>query len=129
MKARIICSLAASLGVTTGWAHHSMNKYDFAISKQLNGTISEAKWMNPHCVMQLLVKTVDGDAETWRIEYGTPNLNTRNGWRRDEIKSGDKVSVVIRPMKNGAHEGTLVSLQRPDGRLLYGQGASHVSER
>jgi len=128
MKARIIWPLAASLSLTTGWAHHSMIKYDFALNKPLTGTIAEAKWVNPHCMMQLLVNATDGKSESWRIEYGTPNLNTRNGWRRDDIKPGDKISVVIHPLKNGEHEGTLVSLQRQDGHVLYGQGAAFVTE-
>jgi len=128
MKARIIWPVVASFSLTTAGAHHSMTKYDFALNRQLAGTVSEAKWMNPHCAMRLLVKTANGASESWHIEYGTPNLNTRNGWRRDDIKLGDKIAVVIHPLKSGAHEGTLVSLQHPDGRVLYGQGAPSVTE-
>ena len=42
-----------------------------------------------------------GGANEWDIEGGTPGGLRRNGWSRDVLKPGEKVSVRIHPMKDG----------------------------
>jgi hypothetical protein len=56
------------------------------------------------------------------IEGGTPGNLRRQGWSRDVVKPGDKISVVIRPLKNGDNGGQLISAKKGDGTAIGGQG-------
>jgi hypothetical protein len=42
----------------------------------------------------------------------------RAGWRASTVKAGDKVSIVLRPMKSGDPGGLFVSITLPDGRVM-----------
>jgi uncharacterized protein DUF6152 len=48
----------------------------------------------------------------------SPGASYREGWRPGSLKAGDKVTVVINPVRNGAHGGQLVSATDPAGRSL-----------
>ena len=52
---------------------------------------------------------------------GSPQSMARNGWRSNIIKAGDKVTVVLNPLKSGEFGGIFVSLTLPDGRTLGGR--------
>jgi Family of unknown function (DUF6152) len=83
-------------------AHHSYAMFDQQTNVTIEGTVKEVKWTNPHIWIQVLVKDVSSDAEVeWSIEGGSPNILTRGGWTRNALKAGDKVEVVIHPIRNG----------------------------
>jgi hypothetical protein len=50
----------------------------------------------------------------------SPQNLIRLGWKRITIKSGDKVSVVVHPLRDGKPGGSFVSITLPDGRTLTG---------
>jgi hypothetical protein len=56
-----------------------------------------------------MVKDASGKDVEWSVEGGSPNGLARQGWKATSIKPGDKVSVVIHPLKDGAAGGSLVS--------------------
>ena len=45
----------------------------------------------------------------------------RNGWRSTILKPGDKVTVVVNPLKSGEFGGIFVSMMLADGRKLGGR--------
>jgi hypothetical protein len=55
------------------------------------------------------------------VEYGiegaAPNTLLRAGWKRDAIKSGDRVKVKIHPLRNGDPGGSLMAIS-VNGRAL-----------
>jgi hypothetical protein len=59
--------------------------------------------------------------DRWGVELGSPQSMARNGWRSNIIKAGDKVTVVVNPLKSGEFGGIFVSLTLPDGRTLGGR--------
>jgi hypothetical protein len=52
-------------------------------------------------------------------------MMTRAGWKSSTLKPGDKVTLVMHPLKSGKPSGSLVSVMVPDGRVL-GPGAGEV---
>lgn len=99
-------------------AHHSTAAYDFTKSETLEGTVRSFQWANPHNYIQLVVTDAKGAKKEWSIEAGTPATATRQGWNRNVLKPGDKVTVVIAPMRDGSPGGTLRTIRLADGTTL-----------
>ena len=97
-------------------AHHSFAMFDKSKTLALKGTVKEFQWVNPHTWIQLDVPDAKGAQVEWRIEGRSPNVLSRRGWRRDLIKPGDKVTVVVYPLKDGTAGGAAVRLILPNGQ-------------
>jgi hypothetical protein len=99
-------------------AHHSSAGIDQTKSVTLNGTVKEFRWGNPHAWIDLDVTNAKGTVDTWSLEMTAPSFLVRAGWKATTLKSGDKVSVVARPMRDGSPGGLFVSVTLADGRTL-----------
>jgi hypothetical protein len=91
--------------------------FDQAKAVTLHGTVKQLQWTNPHCYLQVLVPTRNVTAE-WSIEMHSPLAMYRVGWRPGSYRPGDKVTVVINPLKNGANGGRLLTATDAGGRTL-----------
>jgi hypothetical protein len=120
--------LSSALLVTTATVallgHHSPVMFDRSVRKTLVGTVVEFAWMNPHASIQLDVPKEGGGTDRWGVELGSPNSMVRNGWRASTLKPGDKVTVVVNPLKSGEFGGIFVSLTLADGRTLGGNAVN-----
>jgi Family of unknown function (DUF6152) len=108
-------SLAYS-GMTT--AHHSTGMFDQAKTIKLVGTVKQFQWTNPHSWIQLDVANAEGVKEEWSIEGNSPNQLIRLGWRPGTLKPGDTVTVLVKPMRDGAKGGMFVEITLADGTVL-----------
>lgn len=118
MSNRHILALMAACCVSgTAVAHHSGAMFDQERSVTLTGTVRDFQWTNPHCWIQL---TVGGGAsdEEWSVEMGAPLQLFQGGWRPSTLKPGDKIEVVIHPMRDGTKGGLFVSAKSLDGKAL-----------
>ena len=119
MKQRHILALFASTALPAlALAHHSGAMYDSNASVTVSGTITEFKWMNPHSSFKVDVVGADGKHEIWAVEMNAPQNLIPQGWKRTTLKEGDKVSVTLRPMRNGTPGGSFVSIVLADGSKL-----------
>jgi hypothetical protein len=91
--------------------------FDLKKSITLSGTVKEFQWTNPHCWIQLWVPTEEHQVE-WSIEMGAPIDLFRNGWKPRTLKPGDKVTVIIHPMRDGSNGGLFVSATASNGAPL-----------
>jgi hypothetical protein len=115
------CAVLA-LGARGAAAHHSFAAFDFERSVILTGTVKEFQWMNPHAWIQVLVP--DGDEQReWSIEAGSPNMMARQGWKSRTLTPGDKIALVMHPIRSGDAVGSLVSVTLADGTVLGPGGA------
>jgi hypothetical protein len=105
-------------------AHHSPVMFDRSVRKTLVGTVVEFAWMNPHASIQLDVPNDGGGTDRWGVELGSPNSMVRNGWRSSLLKPGDKVTVVVNPLKSGELGGIFVAITLADGRTLGGNAVN-----
>lgn len=100
-------------------AHHSFSMFDQSREVKLVGVVREFQFTNPHIWIQVLVPSGDNrEAAEWSIEGLSVNTARRLGWSRSSIKAGDRVTVVIHPVKNGQRVGALKSITLPSGRVL-----------
>ncbi len=122
MKPRHTVSLAAGLMAAAGLAsaHHSGAMFDSTRTQTISGTVTEFNWVNPHSSFKVEVTGADGKSVVWAIEMNTPQNLVREGWKRTTIKAGDKVTVVVRPLRDGQPGGSYVSIKLPDGTMLTG---------
>lgn len=118
--ALLVVSLLALAGAAApAFAHHSTAAYENEKTRTLSGTVSKVLWTNPHSYFDLVV-TEGGKKTTWSILSGTPTLNVRNGWKKDDVKVGDKVTIVVNPDRHGAPAGILMRVKLADGRTIKG---------
>ena len=82
MKFTRVIAAAALCAATSAplAAHHSASMFDDAKVVELNGTIKEMQWTNPHVWIQVVVDN-NGQKAEWSVEGGSPNTLSRNGWR------------------------------------------------
>lgn len=103
-------------------AHHSYAMFDMKKDVALEGTVSEFQWTNPHIWIDLVaIDKGTGQSTKWSIEGSAPTSLRAMGWRQDSLKQGDQVSLVVHPLKDGSHGGTLVKIL-VNGRELNTKG-------
>lgn len=99
-------------------AHHSGAMFNYTESVTLTGTVKAFQWTNPHCWIQVLVPDQNGEVE-WSVEMGAPIELFRGGWRPGTLGAGDRITVVVHPLRDTAARGGLyVSATRADGKPI-----------
>lgn len=109
---------AVLLAGGAAFAHHSAAGIDRTQSKTVTGVIKEFRWGNPHAWIDLDVANDKGTVDTWSIEMTSPTFLLRAGWKSSTLKSGDRVSVTVRPFRDGTPGGLFVSVTLPDGKVM-----------
>jgi len=102
-------------------AHHSFAMFDKSAETWLDGTVTAFQWTNPHTFIQVSVPRANGAVE-WSLEGGSPNILVRNGWKRTSLKAGEKVRVLIYPLRDGKPGGSFLEVHKTDGTVLYYHG-------
>ena len=120
MNLRGIVTVAAWAVVATAGldAHHSFAAFDRTKEVTVTGIVKEVQWNNPHAWIQVIATDAKGKQTEWGFECGSPNMMARTGWSRTTVKSGDKVTIVANPLKDGRPNASLVRITLPDGRVL-----------
>lgn len=78
-------------------AHHSRGNFDLDDVIELQGTVTEYTWRNPHTFVTLDVENDAGEVEEWLLELNSIAVLTGTGWTRDTIRVGDRVTVFGNP--------------------------------
>jgi hypothetical protein len=114
-----ICGSCAVLTlVAPASAHHSFAMFDRSTEIELEGEVKEFQWTNPHTWTQLLVEGEDGAVVEWSIEGGSPNGLTRQGWKRNSLQPGERITMTVNPLMNGRPGGSIVRAVKADGSVL-----------
>jgi hypothetical protein len=105
-------------------AHHAFAaEFDAAQPIELKGTITKAKWVNPHSWLFFDVKGADGKVTNWGVEFGAPNALANKGLSKSDLKQGDEVAIKGYRSKNGEAFGYSVFVTLADGRTFQTGGA------
>src|SRR5271163_2415829 len=99
-------------------AHHSFTMFDMSKRLTLTGTVTSFEWTNPHAYIEIDVPDEKGAVKHWSIEMGSPSILMQSGWKFNSIHAGDKLTLIINPMKSGQAGGFLSTATLPDGRVL-----------
>jgi hypothetical protein len=87
-------------------AHHSSAMYDQQHTLTLSGVVTQVRWTSPHVNVSVLTDGGRGlTGVAWVLEATSPGNLMRAGWTRTAIRVGDRVSVVVAPLRDGTHGG------------------------
>jgi Family of unknown function (DUF6152) len=128
---RLISSVALGLALALlsasapALAHHGfVVEFDEKKPVTLVGVVTKMEFMNPHIYLYVDVKAKDGKVTNWALEGGPPNVLYRQGWRKDTVKPGDRVTVKGYRARDGSNLASCTSVTFPDGReISAGPGA------
>lgn len=101
-------------GVLPTSAHHSFALFDITKTVALEGTVKKFEWTNPHSWITLEVAGPQSQADEWLIELPPAAVLAREGWNKNFVKVGERLSVHVNPLKNGGKGGSLESFTADD---------------
>jgi hypothetical protein len=117
-------SVASPTGVV--WAHHSGSEYDSSKSVEIEGTLVEVKWQNPHIHLRVRSGTdAQGKPMIWEIEGSSLSVMRRTNATPDGLKAGDKVRVAGDPSRRAPNRMFALNLLQANGTeiVLYPGGS------
>lgn len=101
-----LAGLAMLMLAAVANAHHSGGMYDDKKEATVEGIVIAFEWTNPHVVLRVLESSQAGQPpKTWVIGLTSPGNLTRMGWSKRTFNPGDRVRVVIAPLRNGDSGG------------------------
>ena len=103
----IAFSFVLLAGIGSAVAHHSTTMFDHSKTLTITGTVVELRWTNPHVSLSVMGAQQPGDEPAlWLLEMTSPgNLVRAGGWTRSALKPGDKVEVVLSPLRDSTKKG------------------------
>ncbi len=101
-------------------AHHGAAQFENDPAKRLvlKGTVVQWLWANPHCFLQFDVQGEDGQTVRWVVETSNPPDMVNRGWSIRTFKTGDEVTVTVRPVKSGSPVGSVIQVEFANGDIL-----------
>ena len=130
---KAICGLIAA-AVLAEWAeaHHSAAAAFTNDIIEVEGTVTEFNFTNPHIDVYFDVTGEDGEVTQWRASGSAANLMRRRGWTAQTIQPGQYLRVTGREARNGVPMvllGSLAELDPGDGSLVRNvEGESDYDE-
>jgi len=124
MRETLVTLVAVVAGLVTAsspvTAHHGAAAFENDPAKRvvLKGTVTQWIWANPHTFLQFDVKADDGQLVRWVVEASNPPDMINRGWSNRSFKTGDEVTVTVRPVKSGKPVGSIIQVRFADGHVL-----------
>jgi hypothetical protein len=115
LRSMTLAVMAVGLLSVPVLAHHSFAMFDGDISIEVEATVAELQWTNPHTWLELTVIDEQGQSMPLALEASSPTSMARSGWTPRTVVAGDKITVVYHPMKDGTPEGQLLSMVLENG--------------
>src|SRR5262245_36255902 len=124
MKIKALWLAPALLGLCTisATAHHSFAMFNREQTIDLEGTVKELQWTNPHAFLEVIVEGPQGQQTLWSIEMNGVRALVSQGWRPKSVVPGDKVVVRVHPSRNGSSFAQFLLITLPDGKQLGDRG-------
>lgn len=90
----LLASVALLLAAMPVWAHHSVAAaFDVDKPITLMGVLTDIRLENPHSWFHIDVTDQSGKVTNWTMEASPPTALIRSGYRRENLKVGDKVTM------------------------------------
>ena len=113
-----VCLLA---GGTSLHAHHSMAGFDATKRVTIEGTVTQVNWTNPHSLFYVegkLAGAADAPAKKWVFEGPAPGGLLKQGWTKESLNVGDKITLIGNPSKGGSAFALLKEVVTAAGKHL-----------
>ena len=104
--AAVVVWLGLMIAPAVVMAHHGLDsQFDTRRTITLKGTVTKFDWSNPHVRLYVDVKDEHNAVSNWELDLASPNLQILNGWKIDEFKPGDRVTIDAYPARNHSKIG------------------------
>src|SRR5688500_18152486 len=113
-----LAALSLMLVALPAAAHHSGLAYDLAARRTSEAVVKELRWANPYSSLIVTTKDTAGRVSEVDLELSSPGRLSRLGWRRDIVKTGDRVKVQFHPLPDDRTKALLVTVTLPNGTSL-----------
>jgi hypothetical protein len=103
----------------TAVAHHSGAMFDRSKVIVLEGTLIEYRFVAPHSWLSVMAQ-VNGKGEKvrWDVESATASRMKQQGVTPQNLKPGDKIKMVVNPLRDGRKGASLIELTLADGTRM-----------
>jgi len=118
MKTLVMLPFAVALLAVPALAHHSFAMFDNTRSITIRGKVTVYQWTNPHAFLEIDADNGAGGIKHYSLEMTSPNMLSRGGWSSRTVKTGDVVTAVVSPLKDGQPGGLLLKLTLPNGKEM-----------
>lgn len=118
----ILLVLASVLAGVSAYAHHSFTAtYDESQTVQIEGTLVQFLFRNPHSWVHVMAPDDDGNVQRWGVEWGGLGVLAGQGVTRESLRPGDRVIITGNPGRNPEdHRIRMRSLLRPADGFGWG---------
>jgi hypothetical protein len=114
----IVATLGGGIGMAPAFAHHSFGLYDMGRTVEIDGTVVQMEWSNPHCWLFVRVGTAPGAGTGYGFEMTSVGEMTRRGWKKTAVKPGDQIKVRYHPLRDGRTGGLMMAVITADGHSI-----------
>lgn len=128
--AALLISSVSLFGVSlSADAHHAFSaEFDAQKPVELKGTITQARWVNPHSWIYVDVKNADGTISNWGFEFGAPFSLKQKGLTKTTLPVGTEIKLKGYRSKNDSNYAYSTSITLADGQVFQTGGAQDAPE-
>ncbi len=125
MKRILIASVGLFCLAAPVLAHHGFEtEYDNNKTISATGVVSKIEWTNPHMHLYVDVTDAGGKVTTYNLELTSPNAIQRQGWNKNDLVPGEKVTFKAhagKVVEERAALDSLVKTSTPKQEIFKGQ--------
>ncbi len=115
----LVLGLGLLLAAAPVFAHHSfMKEFDMRKPVTVTGVVTKIEWSNPHINFFIDVKDGAGKVTPWGVLSASPTALASEGWTRDSIKVGDRITVDGFLARDGKPFAATRTVTLADGRTM-----------
>lgn len=96
-------------------AHHSFAMFDLSEHKLIEGRVTEWNYNNPHSWLHIEGLNDQGETVTWSFEGAAMVHAARQGVNGTTFRKGERVRVVMSPLRDGRTAGAMCFVVKEDG--------------
>jgi hypothetical protein len=92
-------AILATIGHVPAEAHHATTKFDARRVVKITGVVTGVHWKNPHILIEIGPDTELSGGSRWTVELKAPRAMTREGWKRELLAVGDRITMFANPLR------------------------------
>lgn len=112
-----LTALVALGAAGSALAHHSFAHFDPTKQILIEGTVTNWSYASPHSWLYIDAPDASGQMQKWSFEGAAPIHATRQGVTGNTFKKGERVRIVMTPIRDGRRAGALCFVVKEDASI------------
>ena len=111
-------------------AHHgSAPHFDPDVQVDVEGVVTELRFVNPHAFVHFDVIDANGESVPWRCELAGATLLRRQGWTPETLFAGQRIQMVGALARREANSCAMRTITLEDGSVISSRGLQQADLR